>query len=695
MVQSGLRIPRIFRFSGFWYISQFRHPYWYYIALIWIQFPLVLAGQPVHPLASRILLDEDWTYTDQSGMGYSGAAKVPGSIHLDLLANGQINDPYYRDEISRIGWIDSTTWVYRLDLAPMALPEESSNVELVFEGLDTRADVFINDRLVLEVANMFRQWRIDLQPELFRDTIHIMVHFHSPIAWGKKLSENVDWSYPSDSDPFPGKPSVFLRKAAFQFGWDFAPPLPGCGIWKTVFLEVWNSVRWTNGWVRTVKVSQDTAEVIVEATLEAVQRNRITVSAQFGDQQISQSIEIDSGQNIVQFPFKVPNPRLWWPHDQGSPELIPVALVAHTGAGRDTLSWEAGIRTIQLDQEPDQDGTPFRFIMNGRPVFMAGANWVPADMFPARVTDRQYRDLLFAARGAGLNMLRVWGGGIYESDLFYHLADSLGILIWQDFMFANTMYPGDSAFMDNVHHEATEQIVRLRSHPSLALWCGNNEIDVAWQNWGWSTTYQYSKAAEQQMVKDYDQLFHKMLPNLVLQKGGVDYVHTSPLSNWGDPADLAHGDNHFWGVWHGEMALDSLQTRIPRFMSEYGMQSFPTWSSIKRFSLPNDWDVHSKVMKLHQRSYKGNDLITKYLQLEGEEVEGMGFKAWVEKGHLLQARTYSLALEAHLGAQPFCMGSLLWQFNEPWPGASWSIIDYYGARKPAYFALKQIMTQGD
>ncbi len=664
------------------------------MTLLALHFPVFSGAQLTQPFVHRFLLHEGWTYSDSSGLGMVGQATIPGSIHLDLLKNGQITDPYYRDEITRLGWVDSATWCYQLKCPPLGFPTGAERAELVFDGLDTRADVFINGEQVLETDNMFRQWRIPLAPEWMHDSMEIRVLFHSPLAWGKILSERVDWTYPADSDPFPGKPSVFLRKAAYQFGWDFAPPLPGCGIWKSVYIDVWTSARWTSGWVQTLQANRDTAEIVVEGILESDQEQDLDISAWFGEHGRHLTIGVHSGQNRIRIPFKVPYPQLWWPHDQGNPALTQVVMIAQTRSGSDTLTWQAGIRTVELDQKPDQEGTPFRFIINGRPVFMAGANWVPADMFPARVTAVQYRDLLLAARDAGMNMLRVWGGGIYESDRFYHLADSLGVLIWQDFMFANTMYPGDSLFKENVHQEAIEQIIRLRSHPSLAFWCGNNEIDVAWKNWGWSTTYQYTREIEELLEKDYHRLFRELLPSLVEQYTGTDYIHTSPLSNWGDPADLAHGDNHFWGVWHGEMALDSLRTRIPRFMSEYGMQSFPTWASIQRFSIPEDWAPGSTVMKHHQRSYKGNGLITKYLQMEGEGGD-LDFRSWVEKGHQVQARAYGIALEAHLGAQPFCMGSLLWQFNEPWPGASWSIIDYYGEKKPAYHTLQHILTRQD
>ncbi|MCF8238231.1 MAG: hypothetical protein K9I85_08760 [Saprospiraceae bacterium] len=691
-----MRTNLVFGLFKLMYANRWQEGFGLICMLFCISFFHGLGAQPMQLETNRIPLLNGWTYSDHSGIGYTGYAAVPGSIHADLLANGQIPDPYYRDEINRLGWIDSTTWLYERMLTEHTGVAGDRQVDLVFEGLDTYADVYIDHELVLEARNMFCSWRVSLADYRQIDSLLIQIVFHPAVLLGEKASRKAPWTYPADSDPFPGKPSVFTRKAAYQFGWDFAPSVPGCGIWKSVYLETRSELVCSAAWLKTSRIHGDTAEVIVETTLVSDMAQSVDVEVNIGDYVTRRSLDIPAGETVIQIPLQIPHPRLWWPQHEGTPALYPVRMFATGTAGADSIAWLTGLRTIELDRSPDERGTPFRFIVNGQPVFMVGANWVPADMFPGRVQPETYRALLQSAHEAGFNMLRVWGGGIYESDIFYDLADSLGIMIWQDFMFANTMYPGDQQFLENVLMEATQQIERLRTHPSLALWCGNNEIDVAWKNWGWPETYGWTPDARAWMVTSYQALFNRMLPRLVGQLDSTTaYIHTSPLSNWGDPAELAHGDNHFWGVWHGEMALDSLQTRIPRFMSEYGMQSFPTWSSIQRFSRPEDWQMDSWVMQFHQRSYKGNGTITKYLKMEGEEVDAMDFRTWVEMGQQIQAKAYSMALQAHLGAQPFCMGSLLWQLNEPWPGASWSIIDYYGERKPAFDELKQFIAKWD
>ena len=643
--------------------------------------------------SGRTLLHEGWTFRDPSGV-WRGQAILPGSIHTDLLANGWIEDPYFGEHARTLGWIDTTTWIYERQLDLRAWGPDQ-HLDLVFAGLDTYAEVWIVDSLVLQAQNMFREWRISLDRSILPSLVRIKVIFYPAIRKGEEASRLTPWTYPADSDPFPGKPSVFSRKAAYQFGWDFAPPLVGCGIWRSVWMEHWRHVRWRDGYMETRFASPDSAKIVIHGTLEADVLDTVLVKAVIDSDSVFIQTVVQPGIQSIALPVLIRHPRLWWPHDQGDPARYPVRLIAYSSTGSDTLAWMGGIRTVQLDQTPDSMGTPFQFIVNGQPVFMGGANWVPADMFPSRVSPDQYRDLLFSARDAGLNMLRVWGGGIYESDLFYTLADSLGIMIWQDFMFANTMYRCDPEFLDQVQAESTDQIIRLRRHPCLALWCGNNEIDVAFRNWGWATTYAWPPGAAEAMERDYDVLFRQLLPSQVARfHPEVPYVHTSPLSNWGDPADLRHGDNHFWGVWHGEMPFDSLLTRIPRFMSEYGMQSFPTWETIEAFSEPADWDISSPVMRFHQRSYKGNDLITRYGLMEGEIGPGdhLSFREWVDMGHRLQATAYGKALSAHLATQPYCMGSLLWQWNEPWPGASWSVIDHAGRKKPAYDVIQSILT---
>ncbi len=633
-------------------------------------------------------LHDGWTFRNSED-GITRTASVPGAIHTDLLNHQLIDDPFYRDNARHLGWIDRATWIYekQLDLPPHW--EGTKRIELVFDGLDTYADVYVNDVLMLQADNMFLQWRIPLQLEATLQPVHIRIVFHPTVFRGEEKSRQADWTYPADSDPFPGKPSVFTRKAPYQFGWDFAPSLPGCGIWREVRLEGWSGLRLDHVWLETQTIDDRQALVILRGTVETDDADIVALKWQIGEEKGMGSFYVIPGSSEFFIPITLENPALWWPRGQGAAYRYAVDVQVQGTSGGDRFAFLAGIRTIALDQGVDSLGTAFRFLINGKPLFVQGANWVPADMFPARVDAEKYEYLLGLAADANMNMLRVWGGGIYEHDLFYDLADSLGILVWQDFMFAGTMYPGDESFLTSVQEEAKFQIQRLRRHPSIALWCGNNEIAVAWTNWGWQQTYGYTQRQQDQMTNDYTKLFEKLLPRQVTTyHPGISYLPSSPVINWGVKTDLAHGNNHFWGIWHGEMDLDSLETWVPRFMGEYGMQSLPVWESIQVFSIPEDWSDSSRVMAFHQRSYKGNRLIRKYIEMEGLP-DPKDFQEFVKWSHLLQVRAFEKAIPAHRNASPYCMGTLLWQFNEPWPGASWSIIDYYGRKKPAFDVVKK------
>jgi len=323
---------------------------------------------------------------------------------------------------------------------------------------------------------------------------------------------------------------------------------------------------------------------------------------------------------------------------------------------------------------------------------MQGANYVPQDVFLPRLSRQQYRELLSQAQKAGMNMLRVWGGGIYETDYFYELCDSLGLMIWQDFMFAGSMYPGDSSFIQNVKEEVSQNIKRLRVHPCLALWCGNNEIEVAWKNWGWQKKYGYSPSDSALIWSNYLELFHRLIPDLVKTHSPlIPYTPSSPLSNWGAFENFKHSSMHYWGVWHGSEDFDSFKDNVGRFMVEYGFQSYPDTSTIRRFSIEDDRRLDSGVMKNRQKSYIGNAEIEKMiLKYEGNPAS---LEEFVVQSQKVQARALKIAINSHFERKGHCMGTLFWQLNDCWPGPSWSVIDYYGNKKPAYFVIKDLFNQ--
>lgn len=392
--------------------------------------------------------------------------------------------------------------------------------------------------------------------------------------------------------------------------------------------------------------------------------------------------------------FEIKNPELWWSNGLGEATLY--KLIGRLNIGDDTIdtvSTNIGIRTLKLVQQKDSVGRSFHFELNGVPVFMKGANYIPNDNFLPSVSVQEYEEVIQAAVDANMNMLRVWGGGIYENDIFYDLCDKHGILVWHDFMFACAMYPGDDAFLENVRQEAIQNVKRLRNHPCIALWCGNNEIDAAWGygtsgGWGWKE--RFSAEIRAKIWNDYKKIFHTILPKVVEQYDNQTcYWRSSPMSGPNQRAfyEATSGDIHYWGVWHGKQPFESFKLKIGRFMSEYGFQSFPEFKTVQAYTIPEDWDIRSEVMDAHQRSGKGNELIKTYMKRYYKIPKD--FDSFLYMSQVLQAEAVKMAIETHRRKMPYCMGTLYWQLNDCWPVASWSSIDYYRRWKALHYFAKK------
>lgn len=349
---------------------------------------------------------------------------------------------------------------------------------------------------------------------------------------------------------------------------------------------------------------------------------------------------------------------------------------------------ETKTQNIALIREKDSIGESFYFTINHKPSYIIGANWVPADVFLPRITRNKYRQLLVAAKEAGIQMLRVWGGGIYEQNDFYELCDSLGLLVWQDFMFAGAMYPADSQFLSNVEAELRDNITRLRAYQCIVLWCGNNEIDEAWHNWGWQKQFNLSPADSATLWKDYQYLFHQKIPDLLNELDPQrPYVTTSPIYGWGREQSMTDGDSHYWGVWWGLQPKEVFCDKVPRFMSEMGMQAMPNFESIQQFVPTSQQFLFSTVLLSHQKHPTGFETIDHYLKQE--KMSYTDIKSYIQATQTLQAKVLHTALQAQYYSQGRCMGSLWWQWNDCWPVCSWSIVDYYGNAKRSYRTLKQ------
>jgi len=540
-------------------------------------------------------LTTNWVFQEQDDAKWY-PAKVPGEVHVDLMNNKLIPDPFYRANEKKVQWIEKENWDYKttFDVSNQAMV--SNHINLVFDGLDTYADVFLNGKSILKVDNMFRQWTVDVKSTIKAKGNKLVIRFYS-------AQNKVDAIAKADLPYFiPDNPRAYIRKAQFHFGWDWGPKLTGVGIWKEVRLESYNT-------------------------------------------------------KPTEKPF-----------------IAPI--------------------NVELVQQPDKDGKSFYFKVNGKPVYMKGANYIPSDAFVTRMTKNDYHKMLMMAKDANMNMLRVWGGGIYEADEFYDLCDSLGIYVWQDFMFAGTMVPGDKAFFDNVREEVKYQVKRLRHHKSIVLWCGNNEIDEAFNRWGWQNQYRIKPKDSVKLWDDYTRLFRDSIPKWVKEvDGSRPYISTSPKYGWGVKNSFTEGDSHYWGVWWGNEDFEAFENKTGRFVSEYGMQAMPNYSSILAYTQPQDRYLFSKVLNDHQKAGNGFAKLNIYLQnymIDSVKINKLSVEDYTYLTQCVQYYGFKNMILIHRSKVPYNMGTLLWQLNDCWPVASWSITDYYDrAPKAAWYAVKE------
>ncbi|MBI5404088.1 MAG: glycoside hydrolase family 2 protein [Ignavibacteriae bacterium] len=632
---------------------------------------------------TKLNLSSGWQFRE-SGKSEWLTANVPGTVHTDLLQNRIIGDPFFGSYETSLQWIEQSDWEYQM---VFNLSEEifsQQNIELNFEGLDTYARVYLNDSLIIDANNMFRIWSAECKSKLKKENNKLFIIFSSAV----KITDSIASVSPLS---LPGGNSVYARKAPYHFGWDWGPRFVTCGIWRPVYISAWSDLRIEDVAFRQTSISPEKAEVNVYYFLNCYKRDLYTISVRDISNTITYGEKTDSmfeGYNLDAFDINLYNPRLWWTKELGSPELYSFRFEVKKGKNViDEKIFNIGIRKIELIREKDSIGESFYFKLNGIPLFIKGANYIPQDNFLSRVTKEKYKSLIENCNRSNINMLRVWGGGVYEDDEFYSQCDVNGILVWQDFMFACAMYPGDGKFLENVRKEAFQNVSRLKNHPCIALWCGNNEIEEGWNNWGWQKQFGYSKKDSSKIWNDYEMIFKKILPEVV---GSVsqhqNYISTSPKIGWGHPESLREGDSHYWGVWWGNEPFDTYKKKVPRFMSEYGFQGFPDFKTIESFTLPEDRSLYSDALKTHQKHPAGYETIRKYMEREYTVPDNA--EEYVYISQLLQAYGIQTAIESHRRSKPYCMGTLYWQLNDCWPVVSWSGIDYYGRWKAMQYFVK-------
>ncbi len=648
--------------------------------------------------AKEFTLNGNWQFKETSQKDWN-TATVPGNVHTDLMQNNMFKDPFIGTNEKELQWIGEKDWEYRRSFSVTADMLQYENLELVLNGIDTYADVYINDFQVQKCDNMFRTWTINAKPYLQEGENHIRFYFHSIFKVDMSKYLNAPFrlqAWPNNDQNEHIWLSLYARKAGYHYGWDWGPRLITCGIWRDIYFNGWNKMQFDGVQIATESISKKSAQMAITTTINATEATSGTLAVKSeGKTLLTKTITLNTGTNNLKYNFNVKNPRLWWSAGLGEQNQYDFDVVVKANDMQIAQSITTGIRTIEVVREKDEWGKSLYIKLNGQPVYMKGANYIPLDNFVNRVSKSDYEYVIKSAVDANMNMLRVWGGGIYEADVFYELCDKYGILVWQDIMFACGMFPADEHYLQSVTHEVKDNVKRLRNHPSIAMWCGNNENEISYFEWGWQK--KYSKEDDAVYQNNLQTLFYNTIPNAIESADATRYYHpTSPNTGYHNiPYNM--GDAHFWSVWKGGWIEEYMQPKnIARFMSEYGFQSYPEMSTIDKFVYSN-WDkkMDTEVMLSHQRAkndatrdpHYGNKMMTMYM--EKYFVVPTDFQEFLYVSQLLQAEAVKVAIEAHRRAKPYCMGTLYWQINDCWPAASWSSIDYYGRWKALHYFAKQ------
>lgn len=626
------------------------------------------------------ILGKDASLTGEQGL----PATVPGSVYATLLEQGRIEDPYYRDnEIKTLPIMDND-FCYTTEF--VAEPEwfMMDGLFLKFDGIDTLADIYVNQILVGTAYNMHRSWEYDLLSEdvLREGTNELQVVLHSPTRYIKE--ENAKVYTGGSGECMEGFPH--LRKAHCMFGWDWGPRVPDAGIYRNVALVGVEKSRIESVYITRIheenRVTLD-FDIAVETFTEA-QEGVLAICVTAPDGKVYTYEEQGSGEG-EQFRIVIDDPKLWWPHGYGEQPLYQVEVSLLGEGAKELDSWKRriGLRTITVNTDQDEWGNCFAHEVNGVKLFAMGADYIPEDNFLSRITKERTEKLLKAAVWANHNCIRVWGGGYYPEDFFFDLCDELGLLVWQDFMYACASYELDEEFERNVIQETIENVRRIRHHACLALWCGNNEMETQVLDGIWKTTLK-QKA-------DYTKLYEYIIPKICkAEDPATFYWPSSPSSggNYDNPWDEARGDAHYWDVWHGEKPFTDYRKYRFRYLSEFGFQSFPCLKTVESFTLPEDRNIFSRVMEMHQRNTAANGKILKYLS--ATYLYPKDFEHLLYASQLLQADAIRYGVEHFRRYRGRCMGAVVWQLNDIWPVASWASIDYYGRWKALHYAERKM-----
>ena len=664
----------------------------------------------------KIILSENWTLLHKE-KGLNVPTNVPGSIFETLLDNERIENPFYGLNEHKMSWVYESEWDYEIefDLNPSFLKHKV--ILLRFYGLDTVSEIVLNQEHLGFTDNMFVRYDFNVKTKLKSKKNRLVVKFKSPTLKARTEIEKESINLNTGYAAIPGVP--YLRKAQYSFGWDWGPKLPDIGIWQPIELIGNDNLKIDSIYITQklhynknvndlteleeitdigVMSADLSIKINLESDLPTTDLNNYSLEAELKapDGKIFTS-EKDVNSVTPKVEFTLEYPYLWWSHDLGTPNLYDLSIIISKNGIIDTFQQKVGIREIRLIQNTDEWGESFFFRLNGIPIFAKGANWIPIDSFIPRGKKRGlYQSNLVNAKEANMNMIRVWGGGIYEDDLFYDLCDELGILVWQDFPFACAVYPYNEDFLENFKTEATQNIQRLRNHPSLALWCGNNEIEWLWK-WELHNAEITQKDKLNEFKSGYLAVFENILPELIITYDpNHPYWPSSPSNGFVGSSLGAQnsnspdtGDSHFWDVWHRNKPFKAYRKFDSRFMSEFGYESFPSIKTIEDICPTDQFDFFSPIMENHQKNSAGNKKILDYMKKRFEIPSK--FENQVILSQITQAEAIKYGVEhwRRNRNQNHCMGALYWQLNDCWPVASWSSLDYYGRWKALHYYAKR------
>ncbi len=628
-------------------------------------------------------------------------ANVPGDVYADLLREKQIEDPYFRNNEESLQWIGESDWIFTRTFNLDESFFRNEKIILHCDGLDTFSKVIINDSIIAKTDNMFRTYEWDVKNILSEGKNSIEIYFTSTIPYAKEKQAERPihcWgTFNGYDDKWilhkPHKVDIthgWIRKEQCNYGWDWGLMAVTCGIWRDIKLLGINTARIDNLYIRQTH-NKNSVQLSIDINLETlsseIQTNAKLTITHKGKTFYKENLKITgNNKNII---LDIDNPNLWWPAGMGKQPLytVNIELFDVDNNKLDSSSKNIGLRTIELVRENDEYGESFYFKVNGISFFAKGANWIPADGILANLPASRYYTLLEDAVKANMNMIRLWGGGIYEHDIFYDICDELGLVVWQDFMFACSTYPTfDDKFMDTVEHELIDNIKRIRHHACIGLYCGNNELEQRLVGEEWSETTM--------SWKDYSRLFDKLMPKIVNELDpDTDYWPSSPHTPIGDRYefnDPNSGDSHLWDVWHGKKPFEWFRTCTQRFISEFGFQSFTEPKVTDSFTIKEDRNITSYVMEHHQRSDIGNSTIMHYMLDWFKMPLGFDNTLWVSQ--ILQALAIKYAVEHWRRNMHRTMGAIYWQLNDTWPGPSWSSIDYYCNWKALHYEAKRFFS---